>query len=203
MSGLAMRLSLVRSLLAIGAIALLAGCNVLRGTPPVTYDLSVPTDMAKIGGGSGAQLLIPEPTALKVMDSDRIVVTSGSRVSYYPDAQWPDRLPKVFQNKAIAAFEQSRKARAVGRPGEGLSIDYQLLTDIRAFSYEVTAEGRVAHVEVFAKVLNDRNGRVAASQLFVSRVPVEKEAAEAVVDGLDQALQAVLVDMVRWTLTRI
>ena len=48
-------------------------------------------------------------------------------------------MPKVYQAKAIEAFEKSKRAKAVGRPGEGLSIDYQLLTNIRSFEYRPTA----------------------------------------------------------------
>ena len=32
-------------------------------------------------------------------------------------------MPKVVQARAIQAFEASKRAKAVGRPGEGLSID--------------------------------------------------------------------------------
>ncbi len=169
----------VRLFFVVAVAVVPAACSALSGPPAVTYELSAPPAIAKAKSTSGVQILVPEPTAVQMVDSDRIVVNTGSRVSYYPGAQWPDRLPKVLQNKLIAAFEQSGRARAVGRPGEGLSIDYQVLTDIRAFAYDASTDS--ADVEIFAKILNDRTGKVVGSQLFTATVPLPHDSAEAVV----------------------
>jgi cholesterol transport system auxiliary component len=169
---------------------------------PETYDLSVPSQAAGIAGSSQAQILVPETTALAALNSERIVVMNGSRVSYYPDAQWTDRLPKVLQTKIIQTFDASKRARAAGRPGEGLSIDYQLLTEVRAFQYDSGGD-RSAHVEIYAKVLNDRNGRVVAAKLFTASVPVQTDSAPAVVNALDAGLNQVLLELVSWTLSRV
>jgi cholesterol transport system auxiliary component len=183
------------------ALALLvAGCSLFRGPPPETFDLAAPSSISA-SGGTAAQLLVPEPSALKTLDSERIVVASGPRLYYYPDAQWPDRIPRVFQARTIEAFENSRKVKAVGRPGEGLSIDYQVVTNIRSFEYrEQSKTGGYAHVEVFVKVMDDRNGRVVATRTITGNAPVTANTATAVVAGLDAALAEVLVELVRWTL---
>jgi cholesterol transport system auxiliary component len=182
-------------------LMVLAGCTSLKPAPE-TYDLSVPSQAGGITESSQAQILVPETTALAALNSERIVVMNGSRVSYYPDAQWTDRLPKVLQTKIIQTFEASRRARAAGRPGEGLSIDFQLLTEVRAFQYDAGGD-RAAHVEIYAKVLNDRNGRVVAAKLFTASVPVQADSAPAVVNALDAALNQVLIELVTWTLGRI
>jgi cholesterol transport system auxiliary component len=191
-----------RSALAPLALALaLAGCSLFRGTPPETFDLSGPQAMPRGGGSTAAQILIPESSAIKVLDSERIVVATGAKISYYPAAQWPDRLPKLFQARAIEAFERSKRARAVGRPGEGLSIDYQLQTDIRSFEYRT--DNGDAHVEVSAKILDDRTGRVVATKVFSSEAPVAANTAPEVVAGVQAALDKVLVALVRWTIGQI
>ena len=179
----------------------LSGCSLFKGPPPETFELTGPAAIPKLNSGTAAQILIPEPSALKTLDSERIVVADGIRLSYYPDAQWPDRLPRVLQAKAIEAFETSRRAHAVGRPGEGLSIDYQLLTNIRAFEYRIGGNPGYAHVEISVKVMDDRTGRIVATKVFTGDAAVVKDTAEAVVDGVDAALAAVLIDLVRWTLT--
>jgi len=179
---------------------LVAGCSLFRGPVPETYDLVAPSSVP-VSSGSAAQLLVPEPSALKTLDSERIVVSAGPRLYYYPDAQWPDRIPRVFQARAIEAFENSRKVKAVGRPGEGLSIDYQLVTNIRSFEYrEETKTSGYAHIEVFVKVMDDRNGSVVATRTITGNAPVNENTASAVVAGLDAALAEVLVELVRWTL---
>lgn len=179
-----------------------AGCSLFRGPPPVTYELTAP-EAVPGRAGTAAQIMIPEPRALKVLDSERIVVATGSKISYYPDAQWADRLPAVLQAKAIEAFEQSKRARAVGRPGEGLSIDYQLLIDIRRFEYNTTAGFGVARIEIFAKVLNDRNGRVVATQVLAGEAPAAQDNAQGVVAALNQALDQVLIELVQWTVNKV
>ena len=179
---------------------LVAGCSLFRGPPPETYDLAAPSAISS-SHGTAAQLLVPEPSALKTIDSERIVVASGPRLYYYPDAQWPDRITRVFQARAIEAYENSRKVKAVGRPREGLSIDYQIDTNIRAFEYRAeTKTGGYAHVEVFVKIMDDRNGRVVSTRTLTGSAPVEAATATAVVAGLDAALAEVLVELVRWTL---
>lgn len=179
---------------------LVAGCSLFRGPAPETYDLAAPSSVP-VSSGSAAQLLVPEPSALKTLDSERILVAAGPRLYYYPDAQWPDRIPRVFQARAIEAFENSRKVKAVGRPGEGLSIDYQVVTNIRSFEYrEETKTSGYAHVEVFVKVMDDRTGSVVATRTITGNAPVSENTATAVVAGLDAALGEVLVELVRWTL---
>lgn len=193
---------LAKLLLPLALALAVAGCSVFSGPPPETFDLTAPASVPT-RGTTAAQILIPEPSALKALDSERIVVTTGARISYYPDAQWPDRLPRLFQAKAVQAFEQSKKARAVGRPGEGLSIDFQLLIDIRAFEYVSNGDSGSAKVEISAKILNDRNGRVVSSKILTAQAPVARDSASGVVAGVDAALNEVLVDLVSWTVGRI
>ncbi len=193
----------LEALPALALVLLVSGCSLFRGPPPETFELSAPDSIPRVTSGTAAQILIPEPSALKTLDSERIVVATGPKLSYYPGAQWPDRMPKVFQAKAIEAFERSKRARAVGRPGEGLSIDYQLLTTVRAFEYRSNGSDSSAYIEVSVKVMDDRNGRIVAARVFKGEAPVAKDSAEAVAAGVDDALAKVLIDLVRWTLTVI
>lgn len=189
--------------LALCGLLFLSGCvgSLFTSPPPATYDLTGPADLRGIKGGSTAQILVPAPSALKVLDSQRIVVRRGSLVAYYPNAQYADTLPRVVQARIIEAFERTKQARAVGRPGEGLSIDYQLLSDIRVFGYEVDASGSgTAVVEISARMMNDRNGRVVAFRVFRGEAPVAADDASAVVAGLNAALDDVLRQMVAWSL---
>ena len=110
-------------------------------------------------------------------------------------------MPRVLQAKAIEAFEKSKRAHAVGRPGEGLAIDYQLLVNVRAFEYRTDSTGGSAYIEISVKVMDDRRGRIVATKVFTGSAPVAKDNATAVVAGVDEALANVLVSLVRWTLT--
>lgn len=167
-----------------------------------TYSLSsVPS--VEGPAATAKQILVPEPTALKALDSDQIVIRlSGSELQYLAKSQWGDRLPRMVQSKLVQAFENSGKVGGVGKPGEGLAIDFQVVTEIRSFEVDTTGS-RTAVVEIFAKIVNDRNGTVRAQKAFRATVPVSGTGAPAYIKGLDGAAARVVADIVRWTLTAI
>lgn len=190
--------------LLICGVSLIAGCaGGIGSTPPDTFGL---TDAPAVTTGQSArnrQILIAEPLALKALDSQQIVIrTSPSAIEYLAKSQWSDRLPKIVQDKLVQAFENSGKVGGVGRPGEGLAIDYQIATAIRSFEIRVNG-GEHAEVEISAKVLNDRNGTVIASKVFSGNSPVTGSGNAAYVQALDRAFNSVVDDLVSWSLKRI
>ncbi|KQS98153.1 MULTISPECIES: ABC-type transport auxiliary lipoprotein family protein [unclassified Rhizobium] len=167
-----------------------------------TYGLSA-SPVVEGPASTAKQILVPEPTALKALDSDQVVIRlSGSEIQYLADSQWSDRLPKMVQSKLVQAFENTGKIGGVGKPGEGLAIDFQVITDIRSF--EISTEGAdTAIVEIFAKIVNDRNGTVRAQKAFRATVPVSGSGNPAFVKALDAAFADVSADIVHWTLKAI
>ena len=191
----------------IGAIAMsavLSGCagGIIPSTPPETYGLST---AQAISGESARnrQILISDPTALKALDSVQIVIRpTPSTIEYLAKSQWSDRLPNIVQDKLVQAFENSGRVGGVGRPGDGLAIDYKIITSIRAFEIKADA-GEQAVVEISAKVLNDRNGVVVATKVFRATAAVTGSGNAAYVQSLDRAFEVVVQDLVSWTLSRI
>jgi cholesterol transport system auxiliary component len=184
-------------LLNAGALCALivSGCSSVGAVKPLeTYDLTIP-DAVSAGPRRGkVQVLVTEPQALKALDSENIVVRNGaSQIQYLAGAQWSDRLPKIVQARLIQSFEKSGRFSGVGRPGEGLAIDYQVITEIRAFGIE---DG-VAVVEIGAKLLNDRNGVVRSSKTFSANVHAGA-GGNAIVSALDQAFSGVAAELVAW-----
>jgi cholesterol transport system auxiliary component len=186
---------------AIVAAALLSGCATLVGSGPAAdiYDLSPPTDFGAASGRTRAQLLVPPPSAIGALATQRIAVRPDrSRISYYPNAVWSDELPAMLQLKLVRAFENSGRAAAVGRPGDSLSIDYQVIVDVRAFEVDI-ADGGSAHVQLGVKLLDDRNGRVRASRIVTARVPSPTDGIADIVAALDRAADEAIVELVNWT----
>ena len=180
---------------------MLGGCVVSGGNAsiPDTFTLSQQdVEISQKARNSRRQILIAEPVALKTLDSDQVVVrTSPSAVQYLADAQWNDRLPRVFQSKLAQAFETSGLVGGVGLPGEGLAIDYQIVTSIRAFEINV-ASPRSAVVSISVKVLNDRNGVVRAQRIFGSEVTAAGTGNDDYIAALDLASTIVTRDIVAW-----
>jgi cholesterol transport system auxiliary component len=182
----------------------LAGCAALPGggPPPLdTFELSAPAVAAK--AHSRRQILIAEPSALKALDGQNIVIKSSARsIQYLKGAQWADRLPLIVQARLAETFQRSGSFAGVGKPGEGLAIDYQIIVEIRSFEVRVTG-GEHADVDLFVRILNDRNGEVRASKSFTATVPVSGSGNQAYVAALDKALGETAQEIVRWTDTVI
>jgi phospholipid/cholesterol/gamma-HCH transport system substrate-binding protein len=70
--------------------------------PPNSFDLTAPKTFPKIDQIPDAQLVIPNPTAVITLDTQRILVAGASgEAPAFPDARWVDNLPIVFQNHFI------------------------------------------------------------------------------------------------------
>lgn len=189
-----------RNVLACVAVSLsVAGCALMGGGAPAldTYVLSAPTP-ASGGGRSRQQILVAEPTALKPLDGQNIVVKPASGVvEFLGGAQWGDRLPRLIQSELVQTFQRANAFGGVGRPGEGLAIDYQVITEIRAF--EIDAATSLARIELFVRLLNDRNGVVRAARSFTASAPVSGTGNDAFVAALDRAFDTVALEIVGWT----
>ena len=185
---------------------LLSGCALLGSGPaPLdTYSLSAPR--AAEGPRRGRlQILIAEPTALKALDSERIVIMPAQgEIQYLSGAQWADRLPRVVQARLAESFQASGRFGGVGRPGEGLAIDYQIVTEVRRFQIDTASGGTTATVELSVRVLNDKTGVVRATRSFVARAPVSSGAGNAAyVEALDSAFNQAGREIVAWAVSAI
>lgn len=146
------------------------------------------------------QLLVAEPTALKTIDSENIVIRpTGATLEYLKGAQWADRLPRLVQAKLVEALQGSGRFGGVGKPGEGLAIDYQLATEVRAFGIQLDGTPR-AEVRLHVKLLNDRNGVVRAERTFSAEAAMNGTGNNAYVAALDRAFADVTRQIVGWTL---
>lgn len=192
-----------RLVAALSLAMLLPGCAALGGSgpPPSIYDLTVPATTPATGS-STAQLLVPVPSAIEALDTARIAVNpSPMQISYFPAAQWSDELPRLLQAKLVRAFENSGRAGAVGRPGESLTIDFQIIVDIRNFAFD--AAGDAAVVSLGVKILDDRTGRVVATRIFDTRSPSASDTADAGVAALDRAATDAIGQVIGWVLGRV
>ena len=183
------------SLLAcVGAAALVAACS--SSSSVTNYDLTAPRQV-RAGSTALGQIAVGEPAAVQPLESDRIVVREASgAVSSVPGGQWADRLPRLVQSRLIQTFENSSGLKAVSRPGSGVTPDYQLTSELRAF--QIDAPAGQAVVEMSIKLVHDRSGRIATTRIFAGRVPVGKVDAANAVQSLDRALGIVLLDIVRY-----
>jgi cholesterol transport system auxiliary component len=167
----------------------------MSGLAPTTFDLSAPHGGR--GGGGPGQIVVSEPTAVQPVEGERIIVKDAAgAVSFVGGGQWADRLPRLVQARLIQTFENSSRLRAVSRPGDRVAADYLLNTEIRVF--QILAPSGEAVVEISARLVNDRSGRIVGGRVFSARAPIAALDAANAAQALDSALSSVLLDIVRW-----
>ena len=191
----------VRTGLAAAATIVAAACS--TATPVPTFDLIAPRDFGHVRPARGL-LVVAVPTALQALDTEKIMIEpSPGEVTYASDAQWSDRLPRLLQARIVETFENGTRIRTVARAGDRVTADAQLVTDIRQFSIQVGNSGKEAVVELSVKIIGERGGRIAAANVFRAHVPAAGANGQAAVNALNDALAMVLVELVRWTATKI
>lgn len=176
-----------------GTVALgLGGCG---SSPSPAFDLSAPRSSRL--GARAAITVIPEPAALQPFETERVVArdTAGT-LSILPDGQWADRLPRLVQTKLIQAFENSSRSRSVSRPGDGITADNQLTSEIRTFLFD--ARTGEAIVEISAKLVDLKSGRVVNARIFSARTPVASAKVTDVAPALDRSASSVFLEIIRW-----
>ena len=160
------------------------------------FDLTVPRASLVIEKALSAQLAIAEPTALSVLDSDRIQSTSASGAyAALSDGQWIDLLPKVVQMKLLRSFEDAAVFAGVSRSVDGPPGDFQLIIDVRKFH---VASNLSAEVDLGSRLV-DSKGRVVATRVLRSSVPANALLAPAATSALDQAFGQFGAELVAWT----
>lgn len=187
-----------------GMTMTLSACALIIPEPaPTVYDLVIGEGVADTPGRTGGQLLIAAPKVLNSLNNDRIVIKPNpAEIAFYGRVRWSDQLPRLVQLYFARAFSKTGGARAVGVPGDGLVIDHQLLFDIRAFQVEAVNSGFETNIEIGVRILNDRNGRVVASNTFSGSETTQDEPVSAVA-ALNSTLDQVSIDLIKWVYSRI
>lgn len=195
-----------KRILSISASSLLAAylLSACGAQPRDTYDLSINSVASDgIAKHKKIQILIEKPDAVKAFDGQDIVIKQGGALAYLKKAQWSDRLPDLIQARLIQAFDNSDHFGGVGRPGDGLAINYRILTDIRSFGINVANGHDVASLEIAVKIMDDRNGSIIASRVFSAQSPVTGINNDQYVGALDRAFKKITADIVSWTISSV
>ena len=167
-----------------------------KGSMPA-YDLAAANDFPHRTRPARGQIVIAEPVTLGPFDGERIVVRpSPGETTQLGDAQWEDRLPKLMQARIVQSFENANRMRAVGRPTDKIAADFALMSDIRAF--EISVADGTAVVEIAAKIVRERTGRIIAARVFRATVPAASSEGAGAVAALNEAFAKAARELVLW-----
>lgn len=184
--------------LALAGALLLAACG---GSTAETFDLNSAAVHPARAHELRARLAIREPFASLDLDSQRIVVRTGPQsLAYLSGAQWSDRLPAMVQSRLVQTFQDAHVLQAVG-PAGTVAADYSLDLDIRTFELDVKA--LQADVEIAAKILEARSGRVVAARVFKAQAPAAGTSGPKAAAALDAALSKMMGEIVAFASAKI
>jgi cholesterol transport system auxiliary component len=182
----------------------LAGCGSLfgGGQPTQLYRVTpvrtFPPDLPQ----RPVQLLIDVPLAPAGLDTSRIALTrSAVSIEYFADTEWTDRVPLMVQTDLLESFENSKTVKAIERESAGLGADLILKTEIRHFEalYNSPQGAPVVWVAIMARLVNPTGRDIIAQNTFERHEPASENQIPAIVVAFDQALGAVIEDIVVWT----
>ncbi len=146
----------------------------------------------------GKQLAVADPTALMAYDSEKLLAQhQAGQVEPLGNAKWADTVPKLMQAKIVQSFENAGTLGEVNRPIDGVTPDYQLLTEIRRFQI-VQGTEPMAEAEISAKLVAS-DGHIVAAHVFSAKEPVQsKEDAEAA-RALNAAFGSIVSNLISWS----
>ncbi len=185
----------------LGGLEKLAGTGAAKQGPTI-YDLAAATGFPPTERTIKAQLVVPDPSALILFDSQKVLIRSDAGTyTNIDDAQWADNLPKLIQARLVQSFENAHQLGAVSRPLEQLTAEYRLEIAIRGFQITAGASPK-AVVDLTARLVSEK-GAVAASRAFSASIGAKSAAAADAVAALNQAFAQVAGEIVAWTIGAI
>lgn len=166
--------------------------------PKLTYDLQAartfPSSSHKTMKGI---LVIPEPTAVAMLETQRFLISPANDVSGFTEVMWADSIPKLLQARLLESFENYDIAHAPLRSLDGIQADHQLLIDLRRFQITTDPEP-IVDIGLSARIL-DKDGKVVASRLFQETQKLEKIEPPVAVAAFNKAFGRIAEELILWT----
>jgi phospholipid/cholesterol/gamma-HCH transport system substrate-binding protein len=169
--------------------------------PKTVYDLAIPSEFASPKKPLSEQLVMPTPTAILQLDTQRFLLAPNKDLPGFSNAQWADSIPKMLQVKLIQSFENYDVAHAPLRATDIAGTNSQLLVDVRTFQIN-TDDELTAEIGFSARILN-KDGQVVASRLFQQRKQLATPDPSAAVDAFNAAFAIAAIELITWTANAI
>lgn len=177
------------------------GCSILPSSGPVP-DLYTLTATPSAGLDPVEwPLAIEEPVPTGGLGTDRIAVRpSPLELRYFSKVRWAERVPRMVQTLLIQSFQDSGAFPAVTRQPIGLHRGHSLRTELRAFEVEKFAKGQapLVRVAITAQLVTLPREEIVATKTWEARRVAQGSEMVAVVAAFDEALDAVVTEMLTW-----
>lgn len=196
-----------RTLLALSSMAGLSGCSavsaVSKASDPLdTYTLSPLLPEQRRSDGVG-HLVVELPTSGGELSTDRILIKISTRqAEYLPDARWSEPTPAMVQSLLVNSLLNRGGMRLVTRTGAGLAPDHTLMSELQAFQAELVDPNQPGiHISLQMTLIRETDRSILGARRFGATVATTSDDSLVLIAGLDEAMQAVLADIVGWVET--
>ncbi|MFG6666648.1 ABC-type transport auxiliary lipoprotein family protein [Halomonas sp. HNIBRBA4712] len=190
---------MIRSIFALGAAALIAGCSVLPESDPATlYRLPPAAPQASVQNQAlaGLRLGVAAPEAGHLLSSNRIVVYPRRNVvNVYEGARWHEDAPQIVQTRLVEAIQQSGLFESVGV--DRLPADVTLLSELRHFQSEYDRTPPMARIQLDVQLVDGQRRLLAHRTLDAEARAASVEISD-VVDAFGVASDALTSQVVEW-----
>jgi phospholipid/cholesterol/gamma-HCH transport system substrate-binding protein len=180
---------------------IVAGLEKMTGASPpvqkISYDLQALQNQGPAAKTIKGQLAIPEPTAVAMLETQRMLFSPASELPGFSEFLWADAIPKLFQARLIESFENYDIAHAPLRTADIGQTDFQLLIDVRRFRVAMDT-GPAVEIALSARIV-DKDGKVIASRLFEESQKFDKVEPQAAVAAFNDAFGRIAKNMIDWT----
>ena len=163
----------------------------------VSYDLIAPQDFAAPRKPIKGLITIPEPTAVVMLQTQRMLFSPSEEPPAFADMQWSDGIPKMLQAKLIQGFENYDIDQAPLRSMDGLEADNQLLIDVRTFQIKSDPDF-TAEIGFSARILA-KDGHVVASRVFLQSQKFDKLDPTSAAAAFDDGFKSIATELIIWT----
>jgi len=165
----------------------LAAC---ASDPQAAFELAAPAPRPQ--RTVRAQVHVLDPVFAGNLDSDRILVRTGSALAVLAGARWSAPLPVLVHARLTESLQNAQDLRKAD--GGATVADYDLETDVRAF--ELDADQKQVEIEFVVKVVSARDSHVVAVKTFKAHAPVASTDAHDVTAALNDALSSLMAQIV-------
>lgn len=145
-------------------------------------------------------LAVDMPLSEVSLNTPRIALTpSPYQRDYLADGQWPDRLPKIFQEVLLDSLTQRWGGTYVNRVSAGMQAKYILYSEIQDFSvYYLDKDHPEIRQKILFKLINLRDRHILSSRTFSHTIPVSSVTMKEIVEAFNKGLYCLLEEAVSW-----
>ncbi|SEL00721.1 cholesterol transport system auxiliary component [Ectothiorhodospira marina] len=186
----------------------LSGCTLLpEQTPQRVFLLSPPEQEPAPAVVQDTVLRVETPEAAFPLTTSRILVLpTGKEISFYGGARWADRTPSLVAAYLVEALRQDGRVASVISDSSPARSQVSLVMHLGALQSEYVSEATghpKAVVRMDVQLMEDASRNILANRRFQFHQPSESEDIEAVVDAMNQAMEALSQDVVDWVVGQL